>query len=143
MQLGEVKVEGSFEVFDSKGGWAFLLGKLLLCLFNANQEFARDKVTICSAQGSNSTPLHNKITQPGLNNKTMGVNLTLDIKQMAEKEKMNPAKECERNPTCSMEKEQESILTREKDTWKPEHVAQILKEVTIGWDISNTECDIV
>jgi hypothetical protein len=27
MRLGEVTVEGEFEVFDSGGSWAFLLGK--------------------------------------------------------------------------------------------------------------------
>jgi hypothetical protein len=30
MQLGKVVIEGEFEVFDSGGGWAFLLGKPLL-----------------------------------------------------------------------------------------------------------------
>jgi hypothetical protein len=29
MQLGATKIEGEFEVFDSGGSWAFLLGKLL------------------------------------------------------------------------------------------------------------------
>jgi hypothetical protein len=33
MQLGKVIIEGKFEVFDSGGSWAFLLGKPLLRLF--------------------------------------------------------------------------------------------------------------
>ena len=39
MQLGGIEVEGSFEVFDSGENWAFLLGKPLLCWFNAEQDF--------------------------------------------------------------------------------------------------------
>ena len=30
MRLGNITVEGEFEVFDSGGSWAFLLGKPLL-----------------------------------------------------------------------------------------------------------------
>ena len=33
MQLGNVSVEGKFEVFNSGGSWAFLLGKPMLRLF--------------------------------------------------------------------------------------------------------------
>ena len=52
------------------------------------------------------------------------MNLTLDIKQvMVEKPGPNI----------------QSILTRGTDPWKPEWVARILKEITIGWDITNTE----
>ena len=62
MQLGDIEVEGSFEVFDSRGGWAFLLGKPLLQLFNARQEFTSDMVTI----GPNSIVLHNEMGNQGL-----------------------------------------------------------------------------
>ena len=37
MKLGGVTIEGEFEVFDSGGSWAFLLGKPLLKLFQAKQ----------------------------------------------------------------------------------------------------------
>ena len=112
MQLGDIKIEGSFEVFDSRGSWAFLLGKPLLHLFKAKQDFAMHTVTICSAQGLNLTILCNEIAQPRPGNNTIQMNLTLDIKQVM--------------------KESESILKRQTDPWKPEHVARLLKEVTLG-----------
>ena len=123
MQLEDIKVEGSFEVFDSRGSWAFLLGKPLLHLFKAKQDFAMDTVTICSAQGLNPTILCNEIAQPRPGNNTIQMNLTLDIKQVM--------------------KESESILKRQTDPWKPEHVARLLKEVTLGWDILGAEHDAV
>lgn len=46
MRLGEVTVEGEFEVFDSGGSWAFLLGKPLLRSFRAKQEYGPDTVSI-------------------------------------------------------------------------------------------------
>jgi len=51
MQLGGIEVEGSFEVFNSGGNWAFLLGKPLLRQFNAEQDFSLDTVTIRTAPG--------------------------------------------------------------------------------------------
>ena len=123
MQLEDIKVEGSFEVFDSRGSWAFLLGKPLLCLFKAKQDFAMDTVTICSAQSLKPTILCNEIVQPRLGDNAIQMNLTLDIKQAT--------------------KESESILTRQTDPWKPKCVARILKEVTLGWDILGTEHDTI
>ncbi|KDR76579.1 hypothetical protein GALMADRAFT_44480, partial [Galerina marginata CBS 339.88] len=83
MTLGKVEVEGEFEVFDSKGGWAFLLGKPLLHLFRAQQDFSTDTVTIADRQGGNITILYNEIRQSKLSDNIIGVNLTLDVKQVA------------------------------------------------------------
>ena len=124
MQLGGIEVKGSFEVFDSGGNWAFLLGKPLLRKFNAEQNFSLDTVTICMAPGTEPITLYNEIKQPVLRDKMVGMNLTLDVKQ-AMKEGLNSS--------------QQSVLTRGTDPWKPERVARILKEVTIGWDIKDAE----
>lgn len=124
MQLGGLEVEGSFEVFNSGENWAFLLGKPLLCWFNAQQDFSLDTVIICATPESKAVNLHNKISQLALRDKIVGMNLTMDVKQaMEERPREN----------------QQSILMRETNAWKPEHVARILKEITIGWDITNTE----
>jgi hypothetical protein len=42
IQLADVTIKGSFEVFDSGGSWAFLLGKPLLRRFRAKQCFGTD-----------------------------------------------------------------------------------------------------
>ena len=91
MQLGGIKVEGSFEVFDSGGNWAFLLGKPVLRQFNAEQDFSMDTVTICAAPGTKPITLCNEIRQPALRDEIVGMNLTLDVKQsMMEKSSPNP-----------------------------------------------------
>ena len=64
-------------MFDSKGNWVFLLGKPLLRLFGAKQDFISDMVMI----GPEATVIHNEIMQQKLGNSLIGVNLTLDVKQ--------------------------------------------------------------
>ena len=124
MQLGGIEVEGSFEVFNSRGNWVFLLGKPLLHQFNAEQDFSLDTVTIRMAPGKEPITLYNEIRQPALRDEIVGMNLTLDVKQaMIEGSNSNHG----------------SVLTRGTNPWKPERVARILKEVTIGWDIDDAE----
>lgn len=119
MQLGEMEIEGEFEVFDSKGGWAFLLGKLLLQQFGTRQEFSLDTVTMGAVEGSRNTILHNEITQPRQGDDIVEVNLTLDVKQK--------------------EQDPDLISTRGMNPWNPKQVARILKEVTFGKDIKEGE----
>ena len=126
MQLGGIEVEGSFEVFNSGGNCAFLLGKPLLHQFNAKQDFSLDTVTICKAPGTE--PTYNEIRQLALRDEIVGMNLTLDVKQ-AMMEGSNSS--------------HQSVLTRGTNPWKPERVARILKEVTIGWDIDDAEWNTV
>jgi hypothetical protein len=75
MKLGDIEVEGEFEVFDSKGGWEFLLRKPLLRLFHAKQDFLTDTVAICENHGLNTTILHNEGSQrkPSIRFATMNV----------------------------------------------------------------------
>ena len=86
MWLGGIEMEGSFEVFDSGGNWAFLLGKPLLRRFNAEQDFSSDTVIVHATPESTPINLCNKINQLALRNEIIGMNLTLDVKQaMVEK----------------------------------------------------------
>lgn len=119
MQLGEMEIEGEFEVFDSKGGWAFLLEKLLLQQFGTRQEFSLDTVTMGAVEGSRNTILHNEIMQLRQGDDIVEVNLTLDVKQK--------------------EQDPDLISTRGMNPWNPKQVARILKEVTFGKDIKEGE----
>ena len=78
MELGGLRAEGEFEVFDSGGGWEFLFGKPLLHRFKALHDFDADTVTIRLANKSitlcNSVGKHAP-TAP------IGISLTLDVKQ--------------------------------------------------------------
>ncbi|KAF8230723.1 hypothetical protein L208DRAFT_1280521, partial [Tricholoma matsutake] len=46
IQVDNVCVEGSFEVFDSGGSWSFLFGKPLMKAFNAVHYYLKDEVTV-------------------------------------------------------------------------------------------------
>ena len=63
MRLGDVTVEGEFEVFDSGGSWAFLLGKPLLRVFRATQAYETDTVSIYD-NNNKKTTLLNEIKMP-------------------------------------------------------------------------------
>lgn len=80
MKLGEVEIEGEFEVFDSGDSWVFLLGKLLLKLFQAEQLYRPDTVSI-SSKNNKKEVLLNQIKIPRVGGDRPGVNLMLDVKQ--------------------------------------------------------------
>ena len=63
VQLGEITVEGKFEVFDSGGSWAFLLGKPLLWSFRAKQAYWPDTVSIRD-NNNKKEMLANEIKKP-------------------------------------------------------------------------------
>ena len=46
VELNNTTVEGSFEVFDSGGGWDFLFGKRLMTAFAVVHDYATDEVFI-------------------------------------------------------------------------------------------------
>jgi hypothetical protein len=62
MQLEEVTINGEFEVFDSGGSWAFLLGKPMLRKFRAKQAYHPDTVSIRDKDNKKIT-LRNEIKE--------------------------------------------------------------------------------
>ena len=169
MQLGKVTIEGEFEVFDSGGSWAFLLGKPLLRMFRATQAYWPDTVSICGENEDEET-LVNEIKRPRITEDEQGMNLTLDVKQhdivAGGSSKMKPpsrevlnsspydSEETHSNETTrpvyvtsdsskAPKIDPDSILTRENDPYKPERVQKIKQEVTIGPDVTNEQRQII
>ena len=167
MKLGRVVIEGEFEVFDSGGSWAFLLGKPLLRLFRAKQSFEPDTVSI-RGEDNKKEILLNQIKIPRIGGDKLGVNLTLDVKQRdavagGSSEMKPPSREVPNNNPLDTTKvhanittypvyvtsniapkeDTESILTRESNPFKAERVKKILQEVTIGPDITQNQRQIV
>jgi intracellular sulfur oxidation DsrE/DsrF family protein len=160
MRLGEVTVEGEFEVFDSGSSWAFLLGKPLLRAFRATQEYETDTVSIRDNNNKRAVLL-NEIKKPRAGGDRLGVNLTLDVKQcdvtIGGSSAMNPPpREVPDDITRELpnahtdtttfpvnvtitQKVQDPILTREHNPHKAERVARILQEVTIGPDVTQEQ----
>ena len=146
IQLKDVAIKGSFEVFDSGGSWAFLLGKPLLRQFKARQNFGTDTVEIETGDGS-VTVLQNELKKPRVfESSTREINLTLDVKQLGQMPDNKPT--TSRVPTeaptvhpiyVTTADEADTVLTRSTHPFKPERVARILQEVTIGPDITTSQ----
>jgi hypothetical protein len=79
MVLGGVKFMGKFEVFDSKGGWAFLFWKPLMHTAHATHNFEMDVVSIHSEMGT--ITLSKQINGSAAEWAKLGISLTLDAKQ--------------------------------------------------------------
>lgn len=63
MEIGGIRVHGSFEVFDSGGNWDFLLGKPLLTALHVVHEYTHDTVTI--SEGGRTAVLKNQVNGAG------------------------------------------------------------------------------
>ena len=63
VELGGTTVTGSFEVFDSGGGWDFLFGKRLMTAFSAVHDYATDEVFLPARQCTLQNQ-HEAATQP-------------------------------------------------------------------------------
>ena len=163
VRLKEVTVEGEFEVFDSGGSWAFLLGKPLLRSFRAEQAYEPDTVSIRDDSNKKEILL-NEIKRPRAGGDMPGVNLTLDVKQRdsvagGSSETKPPSREVQDNvphkltethtdnttppvnilTSSEAKTDLESVLTRETEPHKPERVRRIIQEVTIGSDVTNEQ----
>ncbi|KAG1738816.1 uncharacterized protein EDB91DRAFT_1248976 [Suillus paluster] len=79
VDINGVKTQGEFEVFNSGGGWGFLLGKPMLQAFKAIHNYKTDTISI--SDGLRSTTIQNQIAHPITLRRADRVSLTLDIKQ--------------------------------------------------------------
>jgi hypothetical protein len=167
MEMSGITVKGEFEVLNSGGSWVFLLGKPLLQLFQALQDFKTDTVTI-HAKDSKRVKLANEIKKPRAGGDKPGVNLMLDVKQcnsiVGGSSEINPPwREVPYTTFNNVEKthtdkivfpvmatteenlspDPESILIRESDPYKAERVAKIVQEVTIGQDVTDEQRQVI
>jgi hypothetical protein len=82
MELGGIRIEGKFEVFDSDHGWGFLFGKPLLHAFSAVHDYGTDIVTISNPAMTTVVRLCNQINNTLSNTvDKQGISLMLDVKQ--------------------------------------------------------------
>ena len=82
IELGNARVTAEFEVFDSRRGWDFLLGKPLLKLFKAVHDYREDTVTVKHPLTGTKTILYNQARSSSTSTKDeKGIRLTLDVEQ--------------------------------------------------------------
>ena len=116
---------GTFEVFDSQGGWSFLFGKPLLCAFKAVHDHTMDKVTISDSNAA--TTLHsqyyaNHTSQMSMYQLEMQSQMTTTVD----------------HPLGSP-----NIFTRQTDPFVALWVEYITRNVQIGTDLTPGERDKV
>jgi hypothetical protein len=134
MELGGIRVEGEFEVFDSNQGWGILFGKPLLRAFNAVHDYGTDVVTISSPTTKAVVRLHNQINDT-LSNTTdeQGISLTLDVKQWEElsggTSDMNPPS---RQVLMSPEKWYEIPFDKHKPTVATTHIQESAVQMDVN-----------
>jgi len=146
-----VETTGTFEVFDSGGGWSFLFGKPLLCAFKAKHDYETDKVTITD---SNTTAtLRNRIADadraPTAN--TMHHTTMLSGPAAIAPIRTPPAQETNTQDTAQTKASTaktapmntDSIFTRRTDPFKAARVKYIIQSVKIGNDLSADEMNEV
>ena len=63
VELGGIRVTGSFEVFNSGGGWEFLFGKHLMTASKAVHDYATDEVFLPARQCTLQNQ-HDAVRQP-------------------------------------------------------------------------------
>lgn len=158
MEIEGVHLHGSFEVFESRGNWEFLFGKPLLAAFHAIHDYLTDTVTI-ENRGLMAT-LKNQVNHIKGRAKarqisgrkeqgdTLGDNETKEVSANSRNEMTavySTTDEPEDNNSALFEIEvnplddDKGVFTRFTDPWKKEQVEEILKQVTIGPDLSDEE----
>ena len=108
IRFGNITIDATLEVFDSKGGWNILLGKPLLRALNALQDYTRDQVSVSNDNGSEWTNLKNMASA---------------LKKESE------------NVVAAIEDMRRPTLTELRPS-TAERIARIQEEVTIGTDIT-------
>ena len=93
VELEGITAQGTFEVFDSGGGWLFLFGKPMLWAFHALHDFRNDTVILVRDK-KQAAVLTNQIDQPYYARlATQGLRPALNWKQHKTNQEQTPARE--------------------------------------------------
>ena len=162
MEIEGVQVFGSFEVFNSRGNWEFLLGKLLLMALHMVHEYTHDTVTIMNKGLSAVLKNHVNITTEACSKANQKKTIELETRKyndLKRSREVLPSKgttepddtmvtyvdelQDEGLPTTEIEvniwKDEDNLFTRLTKPWKKERVEEIIKQVKIGPDLTEEE----
>ena len=135
MEIGNTKVKGSFEVFDSLGAWDFLLGKRLKNAFKAVHNYEVDEVTIKGNSGETTLKNQDHNMESSRQPRTTTATPICIITEEDQETDDELVREINVNTTQN----DNNLFTRKTEPHKPERVAEILRLVTIGSDLSKEE----
>lgn len=155
MRIKGVETRGSFLVFNSGGGWAFLLGKPLLAAFRAIHEYGTDTIKI--GDNKNQVMLTNHFFDSRHLQVAGKQGHTLDIKQIAQVEKENTGsinmetqvlkeQAMEASTTARLavykidtEQADAKVFTRRTDPFNRQRIEYITRSIKIGDDVTPEE----
>ncbi|KAG1854359.1 hypothetical protein C8R48DRAFT_807979, partial [Suillus tomentosus] len=136
-----IKTEGEFEVFESGGGWEFLLGKPLLQAFRAIHEYETDVVHITGEGGS--TIIYNQ-NQRRDKTKEGKHSLTREVQPQSHDAHseictdQNPSLETSTSVHV-ISNDEAAVFTRTTNPANPKRVAYIVKAVQYGEALTEEE----
>jgi hypothetical protein len=137
--IAGVNMQGEFEVFDSRGGWKFLLGKPMLQSFKAIHKYETDMVHI-TGNGISMTITNQNQTKTAEAKATKEDAQEMMTTQDTSTEPLDKNNGEERDivPTNLLNNDAEAF-TRITDPKNPRRVTYIVKSVQIGDDLSLEE----
>ncbi|KAG1841586.1 hypothetical protein F4604DRAFT_1939409 [Suillus subluteus] len=113
--IGGVQAEGEFEVFDSGGGWKFLLGKPMLQVFQAIHDYSTDQVQVMG-EGRTKT-LYNQSQAKAASVEDVreeGEQVGITMKEQDTREEIVPPKEVSSSDYNKTEKRTDQTPTAER-----------------------------
>src|SRR5277367_5347361 len=164
IEIEGVRARGSFEVFDSGNNWEFLFGKPLLKTFSAIHDYKVDEVVVESRgvratlrNQINTTPTHqaqqtaaeqereatpkngetSAVTTSPENSTTIPIHNIVGEEHTQEDNTSTETTEIEIEAFMN----NDNVFTRATDPWKPARVEEILKQITVGPNLSDVERD--
>jgi transposase InsO family protein len=149
VELEGVTTTGTFEVFDSGGGWSFLLGKPMLQSFRAHHDYERDEIQVSDIK--RSTVLTNQIGSAYYAKlASRGLPATSDWKQKtvtrsqattvaAISNQREDSEQISRPGGKQHTRAEPETPSRQVSPFHPRRVEAILKAVTIGDSLSDAE----
>jgi hypothetical protein len=139
--IGGIKTEGEFEVFESGGGWEFLLGKPLLQAFRAIHEYETDVVHITGEGGS--TIIYN---QNQWRDKMKEEKHSLTREVQPQNHNAHSEIRTDQNPSLEtstsvhvISNDEVAVFTRMTNPANPKRVAYIVKAVQYGEALNEEE----
>jgi hypothetical protein len=123
VMVGGIRMQGEFEVFNSRGGWSFLFGKPMLQAFKAIHDYETDQVQVSGIGGTKILYNHSK-------------------RQAAveEIEEQKEGRQSLSNVTpANLLQDDNTIFTRISDLFNPKWVAHIVKSVQYSNTLTTDE----
>jgi len=153
--IRDVEIKGSFLVFDSGGGWAFLLGKPLLTALRAVHDYGEDVIKI--RDNKTQVTLINQYHDQTHSRVIGNGKPTLDIKQVTQQHEYEYTKQMQipriksnKHPDVTNKtiveravptyiSETSIPFTRRTDPFNPRRVEYIIKSVKVGENTTRGE----